>query len=82
MKKYQPSNGTEGDFFMQDFCYRCKHYDPDACLGSGDCTKIDDTGMSILCKTVWMDVKEEGYPEEWQYGEDGLPRCTAFEVKS
>jgi hypothetical protein len=26
---YRPSNGTEGEYFQEEYCYRCKHDDPD-----------------------------------------------------
>jgi len=27
---------------------------------------------------MFYDTKDEEYPEEWQYGTDGQPICTAF----
>ena len=63
-KKYRPSNGTEGDFFICVFCDRCKKSAGDNC--------------PILWATLINDVEDPGYPSEWQYGEDGQPLCTQF----
>ena len=68
-RKYRPSNGAEGDFFMQRFCYNC--------------TK-DDVSENILCDiialTMAYDVGDKQYPGEWVY-KDGHPICTAFEMR-
>jgi len=65
-EKYRPSNGTEGEIFKESYCYRC----------------IEDDGEDKLCEiltnTMFYDTKDEEYPEEWQYGTDGQPICTAF----
>ena len=53
---------------MNEFCDQCKH----ECNEKG--TPCPVIGMSMA-----FDVDEEGYPEEWQYGEDGEPKCTKFD---
>jgi hypothetical protein len=60
---YCPSNGTEGELFMQEWCYICEHYQ----------------GCAILPLTMLHDPGSKDYPREWQYGSDGQPKCTAFE---
>jgi len=64
-QKYRPSNGTEGDMFMYQYCRRCRKYD-----------NCDLVSLSIL-----HDVDDPEYPEEWQYGENGQPVCTELEKK-
>ena len=72
MEPYRPSNGTEGEFFMAEFCDRC--------------AKLGDEKRG-WCKiqgaTFMFDVNEPGYPAEWVRDADGTwpgnPRCTAFE---
>lgn len=63
-EKYRPSNGTEGDWFMSQFCDRC----------------AKDTEASpcpIIAATMALDVDDPDYPEEWIEDDSG-PRCTAF----
>jgi len=66
MDKYRPSNGTEGEFFMEQFCYRCTKYEW-------------DKGCDIQLRTMFFDVEDDEYPQEWQYDETGKPTCTDFE---
>lgn len=70
-EKYRPSNGTEGQLFMDWFCDRCKR---DAAFrdGSGD-------SCPIVADAFTFNVSDPKYPAEWQYGTDGQPCCTAFE---
>jgi hypothetical protein len=69
MKKYRPSNGTEGMGFTEHFCDRCinQHPDPD-----------NPKQCMILCRTMVHDVKDKEYPEEWTYDDNGRPTCTAW----
>ena len=71
-QKYRPSNQTEGDSFMERWCNRCIHdeFNPD---NEGCC--------EILTRTMFYDKNDPEYPEQWQYGKDGQPKCTAFEAK-
>ena len=64
-QKYQPSNGTEGVLFMENFCHRCTQ-DSDA------------NPCPIIAYSMIYNVDDPEYPHEWQYGEDGQPICTAF----
>ena len=69
MKKYCPSNGTEGMIFTDHFCDRCmnQHPDPD-----------HPKQCMILCRTMVYDVNDKDYPEEWIYDENDRPTCTAW----
>lgn len=71
---YRPSNGTEGEMFMERFCYRCKREQP--------YLKSDQIGCGILTQTMIHYTTDPEYPTEWVSDDDcGLvnPRCTAFE---
>ena len=70
-EKYRPSNGTEGDTFIAEWCDKCEHErahreNPHA---------VD--GCAILTATMLYDVDEAQYPIEWIVDATG-PRCTAF----
>ena len=60
---YRPSNGTEGDCFMAQFCERCQK--------QKRCT--------IMARTMAFDVTEPQYPREWIRDDaNGNGICTAF----
>ena len=63
-EKFRPSNGTEGELFIDSWCFECQR----------------DTNQDcpIVAATFAFDVTDPEYPSEWQYGPDGQPRCTAF----
>ena len=63
--KWRPSNGTEGDIFMESWCAKCK--------------RDINFDCEIIAKTMVFSFDDERYPKEWQYGEDGQPKCTAYE---
>lgn len=66
-RAYRPSNGTEGELFMQKYCYTCKKDDQ------------KDLFCPLLGDALCFDVDDEEFPKEWTYGLDGLPTCTAYE---
>lgn len=68
-KKYQPSNGSEGMWFTDKYCMNCFHCDPDP-DGDKQCV--------ILCNSMCYTIKDEEYPKEWIYNEEGKPTCTAY----
>ena len=65
-QKYRPSNGMEGEMFMEQFCFRCRH-DQD-----------EDNPCDILTRSLWLGLDDADYPEEWVYDKDGRPECTSF----
>lgn len=70
-KRYRPSNGTEGEYFMEDFCYNCIHE-------KWTHTQNDaDKKCDILSRTLIYDTEDPEYPEEWQYDDAGNPTCTS-----
>ena len=75
VKKYQPSNGTEGDMFISQYCSQCKHERFIHSQQDGDKT------CDILTRTMCHSVNEPEYPEEWQYNEEGKGYCTKYDYK-
>ena len=70
MKKYQPSNGSEGIDFTETYCMNCTHCDPDP-YGEKQC--------DILCRSMVYNINDPEYPREWVKDDDGRnPRCTAW----
>lgn len=71
---YRPSNGTEGECFIEHWCGSCER--------SGREGKPDDAGheligCSIVGRTMAFDVDDPEYPDEWRIGEKG-PECSAW----
>jgi len=63
-KKYRPSNGTEGMWFMDKFCAHCIH------------DNGDDKMCEIITLTMSYNVNDKEYPEEWCYDDNGNATCT------
>lgn len=74
MNLYQPSNGTEGECFIDKWCANCIHEDWLHTQKDGD-KKCD-----ILSNTMIYNLSDPEYPTEW-IEEDGVPRCTAFKKR-
>lgn len=76
-RKYRPSNGTEGDIFMNAWCCRCQR---DKAMREGaDFDECDDNEVcQIIADTHYYDVDDPAYPKEWVIAQDGQPVCTAF----
>lgn len=77
-KKYQPSNGTEGDAFIETWCGTCQR-DRSMAEGIDMLQCADDELCEILERTFFFNISDPDYPEEWTYNEDdGRPCCTAW----
>lgn len=63
-ESYRPSNGTEGHYFREWYCDRCKHDVNSDCL--------------IYARSLAYSEKDAEYPKEWVINADGQPTCTAF----
>lgn len=73
---YQPSNGTEGECFMSQWCANCTadaNFDP--VTGAGE-------GCEILASTMISGVDDDDYPRQWRSDGEKGPRCTAFEQRT
>jgi len=68
MRKYQPSNGSEGDWFTDKFCFQCQECNPNP-NGKKQC--------DILMRTLIHNVGDDEYPTEWIYDENDNPMCAA-----
>lgn len=65
-EKFRPSNGTQGDAFMDDWCGCCDRY--------REC--------DIAARALMHDVDHPEYPVEWTYNENGEACCTGYECHS
>lgn len=72
MKLYKPANGTEGEWFFNKFCYRCKNYVEDEESGSLDCK------LNLIIAAEINNTTDDDYPDEWRYNEKDKPVCTEF----
>lgn len=73
---YRPSSGTEGEWFIRQWCGKCER---DKCHNGSkpmDCCTPEDF-CQIIGNTMLMDIDDPDYPKEWVEDENG-PRCTAF----
>ena len=66
-KRYKPSNGTEGDLFISEWCNLCAHYKDD-----------NDDYCEILGLTFSLNIHHIDYPKEWIYDENEQPCCTNY----
>ena len=64
-RSYRPSNGTEGDFFMSQWCAHCA------------LNNLDDDFCVIQMLALTHDIDDDEYPSEWIY-RNGIPICTAY----
>lgn len=69
-ERYRPSNGTDLDCFVGEWCELCRHYQGN---GAAPC--------DVLGRVLFHDVEEPEYPSEWAYTERQERICTAFERK-
>jgi hypothetical protein len=65
-KKYRPSNGSEGEYFMSSHCYQCIH------------DNGENKTCGILMRTMCFDLSDKEYPEEWTFDDNGKATCTAW----
>lgn len=67
---YCPSNGTEGIYFEEEFCFRCANEDMDA-----------ERWCDIHTDALFYRASDERYPAEWWVYFNGKPTCLAFKDK-
>jgi hypothetical protein len=72
IRPYRPSNGTEGEIFMEQWCERCQHDDQEF-----------EEYCPIVADTMAFDIGDKDYPKEWIYkpGTD-IPICTNFKLET
>lgn len=71
MERYLPSCGTEGADFMCEWCSHCARDKP---LSEGK--DFDACAPNEVCDILARSFS--GEVDEWIYGDDGVPKCTAF----
>lgn len=62
---YRPSNGTEGDIFMSEWCFQCAN-------------DSEESPCRILGRVLGNSIGDPAYPSEWHYDADEIPVCSAF----
>lgn len=73
---YRPSNGTEGEIFMHNWCERCTR-------DAAHRRNADAPGCKIIAYMMAFDIDDPEYPKQIvrtagvPWGE-GNPRCTSF----
>lgn len=63
-RRYRPSNGDEGLWFMSMWCDKCVK-------------DSESRPCRILGRTMAFNINDKEYPREWVEDDNG-PRCTAF----
>lgn len=71
-ENYEPSNGTEGSYFIEKLCMNCIH---EKFMHTQDHSHLK---CDILSRSILHSSKESEYPKEWVYDENNKPTCTAF----
>lgn len=72
MRKYRPSSGSEGMYFIATWCHNCIHGKYEH---TGD---LNDKPCEIITRSFMCDINDKDYPEEWQEKDDGSALCTAW----
>lgn len=70
VKLYRPSNGTEGEIFMDAWCGKCAKFER--------CPEVGGRHCDIQMRSFIHGIDEPEYPGEWRHDKDGEPYCTAF----
>lgn len=68
---YRPSNGSEGEWFHEQFCYQCSKFPR---------SQDAKTQCSIFIMANLSSIDEESFPSDWRYV-DGSPVCTSFKSR-
>ncbi|MBS4019090.1 MAG: hypothetical protein KGZ68_12725 [Dechloromonas sp.] len=61
-EKYRPSNGTEGQLFLDAFCRRCQR---DAAMRTGVGSPNDAQRCDLIGMTMLHEVTDPEYPQAW-----------------
>jgi hypothetical protein len=73
-ESYMPSNGTEGEFFISQWCGECAR---DKSMNGTARREGREENDEDWCEILGRSFREDAIPE-WIYGEDGQPKCTQF----
>jgi hypothetical protein len=75
-EQYQPSNGTEGASFIEEWCSNCARDKVMNGEATQDQADVDDT---LYCQILGASFRGEAV--EWREFEDGAVECIAFVPK-
>lgn len=70
---FMPSNGTEGQLFIADWCERCLYNN------RAEVDREVEIGCPILDNSFRTDYGKG--PSQWVHGEDGWGSCTMFDPR-
>lgn len=73
-RPFRPSNGTEGDIFMDSFCFNCIHER----WTHRQNEDRDEDKCEIMSRSLLYDANDDRYPKEWVYNEEGWPVCAKW----
>jgi hypothetical protein len=73
-ERYQPCNGTEGEYFHAMWCEECER---DKVMSGQATQEQADADPGLYCQILNNSFHDEGVAE-WVIGKDGQPCCTAF----
>lgn len=73
-ERYQPCNGTEGEYFHSMWCEECAR---DKVMNGEATQEQADADPSLYCQILNDSFINEGVAE-WVIDKDGQPCCTAF----
>lgn len=75
---YRPSNGTEGECFISEWCAKCAR---DKVMNGTATDEDADKDPSLYCEILGASFRDGG-AKEWVHNEKGWPCCTAFVDKN
>lgn len=73
-ERYQPCNGSEGEFFIGMWCEDCAR---DKVMNGEATQEQADADPSLYCQILNDSFVGDGVAQ-WVYGKDGQPCCTEF----
>ena len=74
---YMPSNGTEGEVFWAAWCEKCER---DKVMNGSASVADADSNPDLYCEILNRSFRED-HLDEWKFGPDGWPMCTAYVSK-
>ncbi len=75
---YRPHNGSEGEYFHAMWCEECAR---DKVFNGEATTEDADKDPDLYCEILSRSFRSDEPLPEWNYGDDGQPRCTQFAPK-
>lgn len=73
MKKYRPSNSSDGFAFIAEYCEQCARESE-----NNPCEIFSKATKACIAMAFNINHSKYPYPAEWIYNENNQPTCTAF----